>query len=110
MVEGFAKRLLTSKIFDLYVSFVFFASLIFFVLNAQHYTPIEIIAGVVLITIAFKGIANIMLSLTISLLNLENEQDRVDFEDASNRLESLVNDLAIKEAAVQSAKNNNMKK
>lgn len=106
MIEKFSKRLLASKIFDTYVAAVFFASLIFFVVNAQHYTPFEIIFSVVIITIAFKGIANVMLAMIISLFDLENEQDRMEFEEASNRLESLVKDLAIKEAAVQSAKNN----
>lgn len=105
MVERFTRRLFLSKIFDTYVAAVFFASMIFFVINAAHYTPLESIIGIVLITTAFKGVSNIMLSLVISLLNLENEQDRIEFEEASNRLESLVNDLAIQEAAVQSARN-----
>jgi phosphotransferase system glucose/maltose/N-acetylglucosamine-specific IIC component len=105
MVESFSRKLLASKIFDTYVAAVFFASLIFFVLNSSYYTPLEMIFYIIVITITFKGISNIMLSLTIALFNLENEQDRVEFEEASNRLESLVNDLAIQEAAVQSAKN-----
>jgi len=107
MVEQFSKNIIASRIFHTYVAAVFFGSLIFFILNAHFFTPIEIITGVILITIAFKGISNIMLSMTISLINLENQQDKVEFEEAANRLESLVNDLAIKEAAVQTSKNNN---
>ncbi|MBD3841567.1 MAG: hypothetical protein IE909_06720 [Campylobacterales bacterium] len=106
MVESFSRRFLSSKVLDMYVAAAFFASVIFFVLNSYHFTPLEAMIGIVLSTIVFKGIANIMLSMVISLLNLENEQDRLEFEDASNRLESLVNDLAIKEAAVQTSKNN----
>ena len=64
------------------------------------------ILGVIIVTTAFKSVANIMLSMTISLVNLENEQDAVEFEEASNKLESLVSDLAIQEASVQSMKNN----
>jgi hypothetical protein len=83
--------------------------MIFFVLNANQYTPFEMIFWIVLVTIAFKGIANIMFSLTVSLMKLDNTQDAIEFEKAANKLESLVNDLAIQEAAVQSKKNTNKK-
>ena len=105
IVENFSRTMLRSKIFDTYVAAVFFATIIFFVLNSNHYSPIEIILWVMIITIGFKGIANLMLSLTISLLNLDNKEDAIEFEKSSTKLESLVNDLAIQEAAVQSAKN-----
>jgi Zn-dependent membrane protease YugP len=102
--EEFSKHLLQSRIFDTYVGAVFFGTVIFFVLNASFYTPIEMMFGIVFITIFFKGLANIMISMTIALFNLSNEQDRVEFEKSSNSLESLVNDLAIQEAATQSSK------
>ena len=105
--EEFSKKLVQSKIFDTYVAAVFFATIIFFVLNADFYTPIEMIFWVVFVTILFKGLANIMLSLLIALFNLSTEQDKAEFEKASDDLDSLVNDLAIQEAAVQSAKTNN---
>jgi phosphotransferase system glucose/maltose/N-acetylglucosamine-specific IIC component len=105
--EEFSKKLLQSKIFDTYVAAVFFGTVIFFVLNADFYTPIEMIFWVIFVTILFKGLANIMLSLLIALFNLSNEQHRMEFEKASDDLDSLVNDLAIQEAAVQSAKTNN---
>jgi hypothetical protein len=60
--------------------------------------------GIVFITVFFKGVANMMISMTISLFTLSNEQDKLDFEKSSNALESLVNDLAIQEAATQSNK------
>lgn len=104
--EEFSKRILQSKIFDTYVAAVFFGTAIFFVLNASLYTPIEMMFWVIFVTILFKGIANIMLSMIIALFNLSNEQDRLEFEKASDNLDALVNDLAIQEAAVQSAKTN----
>ena len=107
MVDFFSRKMLASRIFDTYVAAGFFATVIFFVLNSTFYTPIEITTVVVLVTIAFKGIANIMLSMTISLVSLDNKHDSIDFEKSSNKLESLVSDLAIKKAAVQSAKTNN---
>jgi len=105
--EEFSKKLVQSKIFDTYVAAVFFGTIIFFVLNADFYTPIEMIFWVVFVTILFKGLANIMLSLLIALFNLSNEQHRSEFQKATDDLDSLVNDLAIQEAAVQSAKTNN---
>ncbi|MEA3553845.1 MAG: hypothetical protein U9R39_05535 [Campylobacterota bacterium] len=106
IVENFSKKIITSRLLDTYVAASFFATLIFFVLNSNVYSPFEMILGVIIVTTAFKGIANIMLSMTISLVNLDNEQDSVEFEEASSKLESLVNDLAIQEASVQSMKNN----
>ncbi len=102
--EEFSQRLLQSRVFDTYVAAVFFATVIFFVLNASFYTPIEMIFGIVFITVFFKGLANLMISMTISLFNLSNEQDKLDFEKSSTKLESLINDLAIQEASTQSHK------
>jgi hypothetical protein len=105
VTEAFTKKLIRSRVLDSYVAASFFATIIFFVLNAAYYTAFEMIFWVVLITIAFKGFANIMLSLSISLVQLDNEEDKIEFEKSSNKLEALVNDLAIQEAAVQSHKN-----
>ncbi len=105
VVESFSKKIIKSKILDTYVAAVFFATVIFFVLNSGFFSPFEMIVWVMVVTIAFKGIANLMLSLTISLVNLDNTQDRIEFEKSSSKLESLVSDLAIQEAAVKSAKN-----
>ena len=105
ITEAFSKKIITSGLFDTYVATSFFATLIFFVLNANVYTPLEMMIGVVLVTIAFKSVANVMLSMTISLVNLENEHDAIEFEKSSSKLESLVSDLAIQEASVQSMKN-----
>ena len=102
--EEFSKKLIRSGLLDTYVAAVFFGTVIFFVLNSSYYTPIEMMFGIVFATVLFKGLANIMLSMNISLINLTNDHVRVDFEESSTKLESLVNDLAIQEAAVQSHK------
>lgn len=105
VVENFSKKLLRSKIFDTYVAAVFFATLIFFVINAGHYTPMEMIFWIIVVTIGFKGIANIMFAMTVSLMKFDNAQDAVEFEKAATKLESLVNDLSIHNAATQNKKN-----
>lgn len=109
VIERFARQMLKSGIFDTYVAAAFFASSIFFVLNSSLFTPIEMMVGIVLATIVFKGIAYMMLSLTISFMSLDNTHDSIEFKKASDELESLVNDLTIQEAAIQSNKTNNEK-
>lgn len=106
VIEKFSKRMLDSRIFNSYVATAFFSSLIFYVLHASLFTPLEMIFGIITATILFKGVANMMLSLTISLVNLDNQEDQVAFKKDSDTLESLVNDLAIQEAAIQSNKSN----
>jgi len=106
VIEKFSRKMLESRIFNTYVATVFFSTLIFFVINSSVFTPLEMMFGIVTATILFKGVANIMLSMTISLVSLDNEQDSVAFKKESDNLESLVNDLAIQEAAIQSNKNN----
>lgn len=106
VIEKFSRKMLDSKIFNTYVATVFFSSMIFFVLNSSVFSPLEMMFGIVIATILFKGVANIMLSMTISLVSLDNEENHVSFKKDTDSLESLVNDLAIQEAAVQSSKNN----
>ncbi|MEA2049944.1 MAG: hypothetical protein U9O56_04365 [Campylobacterota bacterium] len=105
VVENFSRNLIRSKILNTYVAAVFFAVVIFFVLNASFFSPFEMISWIVIVTIGFKGIANIMLSMSISLINLDNTENKLEFEKSSTQLETLVNDLAIQEASVQSTKN-----
>jgi len=109
VIERFSRKMLDSGIFDTYVAAVFFSSVIFFVLNASSFTPIEMMLGIVFATIVFKGLANIMLSMTISLVSLDNQHDSLEFKKSSDELDSLVNDLAIQEASIQSNKTNNSK-
>jgi len=106
VIEKFSQKMLDSRIFNTYVATVFFSSLIFFILHSTLFTPIEMIFGIIFATILFKGVANMMLSMTISLVNLDNQEDQVSFKKDSDTLDSLVNDLAIQEAAIQSNKSN----
>jgi hypothetical protein len=88
----------------------FFAMVIFFVLNAGSFTPLEIVTGVVLVTIAFKGTANIMFAMIIAFIDFDNADEQIEFEKSSAKLESLVNDLALQEASMQTMKTKQEKK
>jgi len=105
-VKDFAKWIVKSGVLDIYVAAVFFATTIFFVLNASSYTPLEMMFWIVCATIVFKGLANIMLSILIALVKLDNKQHKIEFQNQENILENLVKELSLKEAAIQSAKTN----
>jgi hypothetical protein len=101
IVENFSQKVVNSNITNTYVATAFFATLIFFVLNANSYTPIEMIVTTILITIGFKGVSNMMLSLIILLFNLEKKDNEVDFEKTSATINSLLNELSLQKAKIK---------
>ena len=98
VVERFSQTVVNSGIFRLYIATGFFAVLIFFVLNSELYTPLEMIAGVIGVTIILKGLSNMMLSLVILLFNLDNKQRELDFQYQSEKIDILLNELSIQES------------
>jgi len=97
IVERFSQTVINSGIFKLYIAIGFFATLIFFTLNAEHFTPIEMILGIILVTIILKGISNIMLSLIISLFNLDNKRNEFDFKYNEEKIQVMLNELSVKD-------------
>jgi hypothetical protein len=101
IIEDFSKKIISSNTMNTYVASAFFSTLVFFVINANAYTPIEMIAGVILATIAFKGISNMMLSLIILLFNLENKEHALEFEETSSRINGLLKDLQLQQTKLK---------
>lgn len=97
VVERFSQSVVNSGILRLYIATGFFATLIFFVLNSDIYTPMEILTWVILITIALKGISNMMLSLIISLFSLDNKKSEFDFEKMSANVDTMLAEYTVKE-------------
>ncbi len=106
LVENFSQKVLRSNIINTYVATAFFASLIFFVINANAYTPLEMLTGVILVTVAFKGISNMMLSLVILLYNLNGKEKSIEFEEATSKINSLLNDLSLQQAKLKTVQHN----
>lgn len=104
LVENFTNRLLNSRIIDTYVATAFFATLIFFILNAHAYTPIEMMVGVVFVTVAFKGLSHMMISLIVLLYNFDNKKEAASFDETSSRIDGLLNDLALQQTKIKSQK------
>lgn len=98
IIERFSQSVIGSGVLRLYVAIGFFATLIFFVLNADHYTPMEMLMGVVLVTIGLKAMAYLMLSLVIGLFNLQNKQEEMDFYTKTAQIEQMLADLVMKDA------------
>ena len=97
IIERFSQTVINSGIFRLYIATGFFATLIFFVLNVELFTPFEMILGTILITIVLKGMSNLMLSLIISLFSLDNKRSEFDFKYNEEKIQVMLNELSVKE-------------
>jgi hypothetical protein len=101
VIEKFTNRLLASRLIDTYVATAFFATLIYFTLNAYLYTPIEIISSVIIVTIAFKGLGHFVIAMIISLHSLDDKKNEVEFNERSSEIEGLLNDLALQQTKIK---------
>jgi len=106
VVERFSQNVINSGIFRLFIASGFFATVIFFVVNADFFTPIEMIFGIIGVTIILKGISNIMLSMIISFFSLENKRNELDFKYNEEKIDSLLSELNIQEVLSSNKKNN----
>ena len=106
VVERFSQEVINSGIFRLYIPTGFFATLIFFVVNADLFTPIEMIFGIIGITIVLKGVSNMMLSLIISLFSLEGKRNELDFKYNEEKIDVMLSELGVNEAMKSSQKLN----
>jgi hypothetical protein len=97
IIERFSQTVINSGIFKFYVAIGFFATLIFFTVNADLFTPIEMILGIILVTIVLKGLSNIMLSLIISLFSLDNKRSEFDFKYNEEKIQVMLNELSVKD-------------
>lgn len=97
IIERFSQTVINSGIFKLYIATGFFATLIFFTVNADLFTPIEMILGIILVTIVLKGVSNIMLSLIISLFSLDNKRSEFDFKYNEEKIQVMLNELSVKD-------------
>lgn len=104
VIERFSQTVINSGVFRLYIAIGFFSTVIFFTLNAQLFTPMEMILGIILITVVLKGISNIMLSMIISLFSLENKKKEFDFKYNEEKIQIMLNELSVKEV-IDSNKN-----
>ncbi len=104
VVERFSQAVINSGLIRLYVASAFFATLIFFVINADFFTPIEMIIGVMAVTIAFKSIGNIMLSMMISLFDLQNKEQEMDYKYNVEKIDAMLSELSVQDVQKQNEK------
>ncbi|QKF68054.1 putative membrane protein [Arcobacter venerupis] len=97
VVERFSQTVINSGIFRFYIATGFFATLIFFTINADLFTPMEMILGIILVTISLKGISNMMLSLIISLFSLDNKRNEFNFKYNEEKIQVMLNELTVKD-------------
>jgi hypothetical protein len=109
VVERFSQEVINSGVFRLYIATGFFATLIFFVINADLFTPIEMILGIIGTTIVLKGISNMMLSLVISLFSLDGKRSELDFKYNEEKIDAMLNELGVNEIVKSNKKMKNAK-
>jgi hypothetical protein len=97
VVERFSQNVINSGVFRLYIATGFFATVIFFVVNADLYTPFEMIVGIMGVTIVLKGLSNIMLSLVISFFSLDAKKSELDFKYNEEKIDAMLNELNVQE-------------
>jgi len=101
VIEKFSQKVVSSNLINTYVATAFFATVIFFIINANIYTPLEMISGVILVTVAFKGISNMMFSLVVLLVNLDSDEKSLEFEKTTAKINSLLNELQLQKTKLK---------
>jgi hypothetical protein len=96
-IEKFTRGVLRSRVLDTYVAASFFGTVIFFIVNIHLYTPMEVLMWTFVVTIGAKGLANLMLSLMISLFDLSQVEEKNNFEQESERINQLLSELKLQE-------------
>ena len=104
VIERFSQTVINSGVFRFYIATGFFATLIFFIINADLFTPMEMILGIILITIVLKGVSNMMLSLVVSLFSLDNKKSEFDFKYNEEKIQVMLSQLTVNDAADSSIK------
>ncbi|TLS98951.1 hypothetical protein [Aliarcobacter cibarius] len=97
VIERFSQNLMNSGLFKTYIATGFFATLLFFLFNSELFTPIEMLVGIIFITLLLKGLSNIMISLIISLFSLENKRKEFDLKYNEDKINAMLNELVVKD-------------
>ncbi len=105
VIQNFSRQIIEGGIFRAYIAAGFFATLIFFVLNSHLFTPFEMMFGTIIVTIAFKGISNMMISLVILLFNLQGTHDEQAFKIAEDKLDLLMHQMKMNTVESRDSKN-----
>ena len=99
VIERFSQSVIDSGVFRFYIATGFFATLIFFVINADLFTPMEMILGIILTTIVLKGISNMMLSMVVSLFSLDNKRSEFNFKYNEEKIQVMLSELTVNDTA-----------
>ncbi len=104
VIERFSQDVLNTGLFRLYTATGFFATLIFFVLNSHLFTPMEMVFWLILSTVLFKALSNLMFGLIIALFNLDNKRDELDLKYNEEKIDAMLSELNIKDIEEMSKK------
>jgi hypothetical protein len=68
------------------------------VVNADLFTPLEMIFGIIGVTIVLKGVSNMMLSLIILLFNLDAKREELNFKYNEEKINAMMAELGVQDA------------
>ncbi|OCL88742.1 hypothetical protein AAX26_00428 [Aliarcobacter thereius] len=91
IVEKFSQNLINSGIFKLYVAIGFCATLIFFVLNSDIFSPLEMVFGAVFVTMILKGTSNVVFSFIMKHFSLDKRVDEFNHKYNEEKVSFLLN-------------------
>lgn len=97
VVEKFSQSVINSGIFRLYIATGFFATLVFFVINADLFTPLEMVMGIIGVTIVLKGLSNMMLSMIVLLFDLENKREELNLKYHAEKIDAMLHELNVQD-------------
>jgi hypothetical protein len=103
-IETFTSNVIRTGIFKTYIATGFFALLIFFTINSNLYTPMEMMIAVVILTVALKSVANMMLSLLILLFDYSSAEDEQKFKIEEEKLNLLLSEVKMNQARADAHK------
>lgn len=97
VVEKFSQDFINTGIFKLYTAVGFFATVIFFVLNTELFSPLQMLFGAVLTTVFLKACSNLVLSFVVRNFSLDKR--RLEFDDKYNeeKISLMLNQLSTEE-------------
>jgi hypothetical protein len=88
-------KLKNSGFIDLYLLFGFVLAVSFFILNYRDYSPIEILFGVIFITVVLKSLINIIVGYLVKYEDMKEIEESNKYQDELVNIESLLKDLSI---------------
>jgi hypothetical protein len=93
-----------SGIPELFIFLGFIAAIIFYLLNINILTVMDMVVGSILLVIILRAIVNIMIGFTTSLEEIGDIEENMHFQNSYDKLEVALSDLILQETTKSATK------